>query len=66
GRTNNLVLAILVYLIYSNALSVSQAWVAQGRLAFEVALLAPHVIMLLLLSGLFWKRLSVFARWRRR
>ena len=66
GRTNNLILAILVYLIYSNALSVSQAWVAQGRLGFEVALMAPHVVVMLLLAVLFWKRLSVFARWRRR
>jgi lipopolysaccharide export system permease protein len=40
--------------------------VAQGRLRFDVALVAPHVVMLVLLGGLFYKRLSVFARWRRR
>jgi lipopolysaccharide export system permease protein len=30
GRTNNLILALLAYMLYSNLLSVSQAWVAQG------------------------------------
>ena len=65
GRTNNLILAVLVYLIYSNALSVCQAWVGQGRLRFEVALVVPHLIMLGVLALLFYKRLSVFARWRR-
>ena len=37
----------------------------QGRLSFEVGLLAPHLIMLGVLGLLFYKRLSVFARWRR-
>lgn len=66
GRTNNLVLAILIYLIYSNALSVCQAWVAQGRLRFDVGLWVPHLVMLLALGALFYRRLSVFARWRKR
>jgi hypothetical protein len=35
GRTNNLIFALLTYMIYSNLLSVSQAWVAQGKLAFR-------------------------------
>jgi hypothetical protein len=47
GRTNNL-FALLAYMIYSNLLSVSQAWVAQGRLAFEIGVWAVHVGMFLL------------------
>ncbi|MGL4409146.1 MAG: LPS export ABC transporter permease LptF [Zoogloea sp.] len=66
GRTNNLIFAVLIYLIYSNAISVCQAWVGQGRMRFEVGVLLPHLIMLLVLAALFYKRLSVFARWRRR
>ena len=66
GRANNLVLAVLVYLIYSNALSVCQAWVGQGRMRFDVGLWAPHLIMLCALGALFYRRLSVFARWRKR
>lgn len=66
GRANNLILAILVYLIYSNALSVCQAWVGQGRMRFDVGLWAPHLVMMGVLAALFYRRLSVFARWRRR
>ena len=66
GRTNNLILAILVYLIYSNAVSVSQAWVGQGRVRFDVGLWIPHLTMLGVLAILFYRRISVFARWRRR
>ncbi|NTV09579.1 MAG: LPS export ABC transporter permease LptF [Zoogloea sp.] len=65
GRTNNLILAILVYLIYSNALSVCQAWVAQERLPFEVGLWVPHLVMFGVLALLFYRRISVFTRWRR-
>ena len=66
GRTNNLILAVLVYLIYSNAVSVCQSWIGQGRMRFDVGLLAPHVVMLGVLAILFYRRISVFARWRRR
>lgn len=65
GRTNNLILAVLVYLIYSNAVSVCQAWVGQGRLRFDVGLWIPHIMMLIVLAILFYRRISVFARWRR-
>jgi lipopolysaccharide export LptBFGC system permease protein LptF len=33
GRANNFLFALFAYMIYSNLLSVSQAWVAQGKLA---------------------------------
>jgi lipopolysaccharide export system permease protein len=52
-------------MIYSNLLSVSQAWVAQGRLPFGVGVWAVHLLMGLVLAGLFWKRLSVSPVWRR-
>lgn len=66
GRTNNLIFALLTFMIYSNLLSVSQAWVAQGRLAFGVGVWAVHLLMGLVLAALFWKRLSVAPIWRRR
>ncbi|MDR2240632.1 MAG: LPS export ABC transporter permease LptF [Zoogloeaceae bacterium] len=64
GRTSNLVLALLTYMLYSNLLSVSQAWVAQGRLRFEVGWWLIHLVMLIVLALLFFKRLSVFS-WAR-
>lgn len=61
GRTNNLIFALLTYMIYSNLLSVSQAWVAQGRLAFEIGVWAVHVAMFLLLIVLFYRRQNPLA-----
>jgi len=64
GRTNNLLFALLTFMIYNNLLSLSQAWVAQGRLPFEFGVWAVHVLMFFALVLLFWKRLAVFSVWR--
>lgn len=68
GRTNNLIFALLTFMIYTNLLSVSQAWVAQGRLGFGVGVWAVHVGMFALLTMLFIRRQNPFAwgrmRWR--
>ncbi len=67
GRTNNLLLALLTFMIYSNLVSVSQAWVAQGRLSFEVGIWAVHVLMFVGMVALFWRRISIVPwgwRWR--
>jgi lipopolysaccharide export system permease protein len=61
GRTNNLVFAILTYMIYSNLLSVCQAWVAQERLSFEIGVWLVHVVMFVLLLVLFSRRVLVFS-----
>lgn len=61
GRTNNLILALLVYVSYSNLISVSQAWVSQGRLRFEVGWWLVHLVMFVLLILFFFRRLSVFS-----
>lgn len=61
GRTNNLILALLTYMIYSNLISVSQAWVSQGRIGFEVGVWLVHVVMFVLLLVMFSKRLMVFS-----
>lgn len=64
GRTNNLIFALLTFMIYSNLLSVSQAWVAQGRVSFALGVWAVHALMLVVLLLLFGKRLMVFSPWR--
>lgn len=68
GRTNNLVFALLAYMVYSNLLSVSQAWVAQEKLRFEIGVWAVHLGMFLLLLVLFHSRQNPLAwgrmRWR--
>ena len=64
GRANNLIFAILTFMIYSNMISVSQAWVRQQRIPFEVGIWAVHVLMFVILLLLFWRRLGVFS-WSR-
>jgi lipopolysaccharide export system permease protein len=64
GRANNLVFALLTYMIYSNLINVSQAWVIQGRLRFEIGVWAVHFAMLVLLLVLFYRRIAVFS-WAR-
>lgn len=64
GRTNNIILAILIYMTYSNLVSISQAWVSQGRLSFAAGCWWVHGLMLVLLLLLFSRRLLVFS-WRR-
>lgn len=64
GRGNNLILAILAYLVYNNAISVSQAWVAQGKLPFEIGVWAVHVLMAVLLAVLFFRRILLASLFR--
>jgi len=66
GRANGLLIALLTYLIYSNAISVFQGWVSQGRVGFASGLLLPHVIVLGLLAVLFYRRLALSPFWRTR
>jgi len=62
GRSINLIVALLVYVTYSNLLSLSQAWVVQGRLPFAVGVWLIHVILLAVAAVMFWRRVSL-ARW---
>lgn len=67
GRSANLVFALLSFVTYLNLLSVSQAWVAQGRLSFAFGWWLVHVFFMALLPLLFLHRIriySVFRSWR--
>ena len=66
GRSVNLIFALLVYVTYSNLLSVSQARVAQGKLAFTTGWWAVHAVMLAVMLVMFLQRTSLLRlRWRR-
>jgi lipopolysaccharide export system permease protein len=65
GRTNNLLLAIFIYLVYSNAIAVFQSWVAQGRMPFALGLALPHLVILGLFACFMCFRLGVKPFWRR-
>lgn len=59
GRSVNLMLAALLYMVYSNLLSIFQAWIAQQRISAFVGMWSVHVAMLAVLAALFYYRLSV-------
>ncbi len=62
GRSYNLLLAVLVYVLYSNLLSISNAWVAQGRLAPWPGFFAVHLPLAVCVAvALAWQ-----AGWLRR
>jgi lipopolysaccharide export system permease protein len=65
GRSLNLVLALLIFMTYSNLLSIVQAWIYQSRVSFVMGL-GVHVIMLALLALLFYRRVMPFSSFRRR
>ena len=60
GRSLNLLFALLTYMVYSNLLSLSQARVVQGKLAFTTGWWLVHAVMLLVLVFLFARRMGVF------
>ncbi len=66
GRSVNLLFALLTYMVYSNVLSVSQARVAQGKLAFSTGWWLVHAVMLAVLLLLFAQRMGLIRLpWRR-
>ena len=58
GRSMNLVLALLIYMTYSNMLSIVQAQIAQSRMPFAFGL-TVHAIMIGVLVTLFYRRRMV-------
>jgi len=66
GRSVNLLFALLTYMVYSNLLSISQARVAQGKLAFSTGWWLVHAVMLVVLLVLFAQRMSLIRiPWRK-
>lgn len=64
GRSMNLILALLIYMVYSNLLSIVQAWIAQSRISLSTGLWSVHLCMFILLLLLFYRRLMVFSIFR--
>ena len=60
GRSWNLVLAVLVYALYNNLLSIFQAWTAQGKVPGWVGLWPVHLTMLAIVAFLFYRQLYGF------
>ncbi|WP_193098869.1 LPS export ABC transporter permease LptF [Burkholderia sp. Z1] len=56
SRTINLVMAVLIYLTYSNLLNVVQAQIEQGKMSFGVGLIGLHALVAVIVAVIFWLR----------
>jgi lipopolysaccharide export system permease protein len=66
GRFFNVLVAIFLYMTYSNLISIVQAWVAKGTLNPMLGMVAVHAAMVLVLAALLYKRIFGvrLLRWR--
>jgi lipopolysaccharide export system permease protein len=64
GRSFNLIAAGLVFMIYTNLVSLSQTWIARERVPPLVGLGAVHLAMVLVLVLLFAWRMGLLRRSR--
>lgn len=56
GRSLNLMLAIFIFVIYNNVLSIFEAWVTQGKISPLIGLWPVHLLFMLLAAYLFYRR----------
>ncbi len=61
GRSLNLIIAIVLYMMYSNMISVTNAWVGQGKLSPGIGLWGIHALMLMIAVLMFHRRMSLFS-----
>jgi len=61
GRSLNLILAIVLYMFYSNMISVTNAWVGQGKLSPGIGLWGIHAVMLAITLLMFYRRMTLFS-----
>ncbi|MDH4234597.1 MAG: LPS export ABC transporter permease LptF [Gallionella sp.] len=61
GRSLNLILAIVLYMLYNNTISVSNAWVGQGKISPAAGLLGIHTVMLAITALMFYRRMTLFS-----
>ncbi len=62
GRSANLIIAVLVFLLYHNGMSIVQAWVQQERLSFGIGVWITHALVAALVALMFARRVY-WQRW---
>jgi lipopolysaccharide export system permease protein len=65
GRSGNLLMAVFVFMIYTNLVSLSQTWIARGKVPPLIGISAVHLAMLAVLVLVFAWRLGVLRRFAR-
>jgi lipopolysaccharide export system permease protein len=64
GRSLNLIIAIVIYMVYNNMISVTNSWVGRGQISAAAGLWGIHLAMLAITLVLFYHRSSA-SSWRR-
>jgi lipopolysaccharide export system permease protein len=59
GRSFNLIIAFVIYIFYNNMISVTNSWVAQGKLDALTGMWALHAFMFAVLLAMFYHRTSL-------
>lgn len=62
GRSANLIVAVLLFQLYHNGMSIVQAWVTQEKLAFGIGVWLTHALVAVLVAALFVRRVYL-QRW---
>lgn len=56
GRSANLIVALLVYFVYNNAMNVVQSWTSRGRIGFALSWWLVHAVVIALgIAMLTWR-----------
>lgn len=58
GKSANFILAIIIYVIYNNLLSIVQAWIAQGKVNPLIGLWPVHILFLSIALYLFQRGIN--------
>lgn len=56
GRSANFMLALIIYIIYNNLLSIMYAWIIQDKVHFVVGLWPVHLVFMALVVYMFYRR----------
>ena len=62
GRSLNIIIAALVFILYLNAISVVQTWIEQGKFGYMTGLFLLHGFVAML-CALFFIRRVYMMRW---
>lgn len=58
GRFSKLFVAILVYIIYSNGISIARTWVEQNKVSVELGVWWVHLLLFILISMLLYNQIT--------
>ena len=66
GRSANLIIALLVYFVYNNAMNVVQSWTSRGKLPFGLTWWIVHALVIVLgIAMLAWRNRVPRSLWSR-